>query len=108
MNFIVDENLSRRLARELRTCGHAAWHCVELLGASPDDRAIWDEAIRRGAVIVSKDADFVPRLSGPPPHAAVVWLRAGNCSTQEVLERLLAELPRVVIAVEAGELLIEP
>jgi len=39
---------------------------------------------REGLVIVSKDADFHQRsfVRGAPPK--VVWIRRGNCSTDEI------------------------
>ena len=39
-------------------------------------------------MIVSKDYDFYQRslLLGPPPK--IVWIRKGNCSTQEIINLL--------------------
>jgi predicted nuclease of predicted toxin-antitoxin system len=56
---------------------------VGLLGAP--DRAIWRHAQEHGLVIVSRDEDF-HRLSvfhGPPPK--VIWIRLGNCSTDDII-----------------------
>ena len=52
------------------------------------DRAIWIHARDHGFVIVSKDEDFhrLSVLHGPPPK--VIWLRLGNCSTDEVIRLL--------------------
>jgi predicted nuclease of predicted toxin-antitoxin system len=54
-----------------------------LLGAS--DHRIWQHARENGYVIVTKDEDFhrLSILYGPPPK--VVWIRLGNCSTEEVI-----------------------
>jgi len=51
--------------------------------AATDD-AIWTLALPRGLTIVSKDADFHQRsfLFGHPPK--VVWIRLGNCSTDDI------------------------
>ena len=54
------------------------------------DRAIWQYAQEHDFVIVSKDEDF-HRLSifhGPP--SKVIWIRLGNCSTDDII-RLLKE-----------------
>lgn len=54
------------------------WH------QSPN-RAIWAYARDHGFVIVSADEDL-HRLSvfhGPPPK--VIWIRLGNCSTDDVI-----------------------
>ena len=61
---------------------------VDLLGAS--DLAIWQHAREKGLILVSKDEDFhrLSVLHGPPPK--VIWVRLGNCSTEDVI-RLLRE-----------------
>ena len=53
-----------------------------------DDATIWEFAKSNGYTIVSKDDDFHQRsfLYGHPPK--VVWLRLGNCSTEQVAETL--------------------
>lgn len=52
------------------------------------DTEIWNHAKDHGYLIVSKDSDFHQRslLFGPPPK--VVWIRKGNCSTQEIIDLL--------------------
>jgi predicted nuclease of predicted toxin-antitoxin system len=59
---------------------------VGLLGAA--DISIWQHAGANGFVLVSKDEDFhrLSVLSGPPPK--VIWLRMGNCSTEQIIELL--------------------
>ena len=86
--LLFDENLAARLAEALAAVYPGSLHvgAVGLLGAS--DRAIWQHAQENGLVIVSKDEDF-HRLSifhGPPPK--VIWLRLGNCSTEDVIRLL--------------------
>jgi hypothetical protein len=48
---------------------------------------VWHYAAEEGFTILSKDADFHERsfLLGHPPK--VIWIRRGNCSTDEVLSR---------------------
>jgi predicted nuclease of predicted toxin-antitoxin system len=52
------------------------------------DHAIWAHARDRGLVIVTKDEDFhrLSVLHGPPPK--VIWIRLGNCSTDDVIRLL--------------------
>jgi predicted nuclease of predicted toxin-antitoxin system len=54
-----------------------------LMGAA--DRAIWLRVQEDGLVIVTKDEDFhrLSVLHGPPPK--VIWIRLGNCSTDEIV-----------------------
>ncbi len=58
--------------------------------AHASDTAVWDHALARDLIIVSKDADFHQRifLSAPPPK--VIWIRLGNCTTNEI-EALLRQ-----------------
>ena len=56
--------------------------------ASSPDRAIWAHARDHGLVIVTRDEDFhrLSVLHGPPPK--VIWVRLGNCSTDDVIRLL--------------------
>jgi predicted nuclease of predicted toxin-antitoxin system len=56
--------------------------------APAPDRVIWIHARDHGFVIVSKDEDFhrLSVLLGPPPK--VIWIRLGNCSTDDVIRLL--------------------
>lgn len=57
---------------------------------------------REGFTLVSKDADFHQRsfLFGYPPK--VVWIRRGNCSTDDI-ERLLRQHHAEVLAFERDD-----
>ena len=48
------------------------------------DAAVWQYAAQQRFTIVTKDADFHQRsfLFGHPPK--VIWIRAGNCSTDRI------------------------
>jgi predicted nuclease of predicted toxin-antitoxin system len=49
-----------------------------------DDEAVWRHAADGGFAIVTKDDDFRQRgfVRGAPPK--VIWVRLGNCTTDEV------------------------
>lgn len=53
------------------------------------DRDIWFYAQNNGFTIVTKDDDFEQRsvLLGHPPK--VIWIRLGNCKTEDVLTLLV-------------------
>lgn len=79
-----DEHLSRRLVALLADVfPHSRQVVAEGLERA-SDQEVWDHAARHGLVIVTKDADFHQRsfLLGAPPK--VVWLRLGNCTTEDV------------------------
>ena len=71
--------------------------------APASDRAIWVHAREHDFVIVSKDEDFhrLSVLHGPPPK--VIWIRSGNCSTDDVLRLLRARREEIEAFVAHGE-----
>jgi predicted nuclease of predicted toxin-antitoxin system len=81
VKLLIDENLSPRLAAMLGDLFPGTRHVegCELNSASDED--VWQYAGRHGFAIVSKDSDFseLSALRGSPPK--VIWLRAGNCTT---------------------------
>jgi predicted nuclease of predicted toxin-antitoxin system len=107
VRFLVDAQLPPALARWLVERGYVAEHVFDLGMARADDRAIWEYAIRVGAVIITKDDDFAERRTrtgGGPP---IVWIRVGNTSRRELLTWLRFRLAPIMEALERGELLIE-
>jgi predicted nuclease of predicted toxin-antitoxin system len=88
--FLLDENLSPRLASALAAQfpGTVHVHDVQLKGQS--DHHIWSFAGENGYTILTKDDDFrgLSLLRGAPPK--VIWLVVGNTSTAEILRILLA------------------
>ncbi len=84
MKLLFDQNLSPRLVSLLGDVFEGSLH-VRLAGLDrADDDAIWRFARDNGFAIVTKDSDFQERsqIAGSPPR--VVWIRRGNCSTQDI------------------------
>ena len=88
MNLLFDQNLSHRLVAALADSFPASAHVRDFDLQRADDATIWEFAKNKEFTIVSKDNDFHQRsfLYGHPPK--VVWLRLGNCSTEQVAETL--------------------
>ncbi len=84
MRLLLDQNLSPRLVPALADLFPDSTHVREVGLRAADDQAVWQYAAQHGFAIVSKDADFHERsfLLGQPPK--VIWIRRGNCSTDEV------------------------
>ena len=63
--------------------------CSLLSLSEVGDQVLWDYAKENGFAIVSQDADFAEMavLQRSPPK--VIWLRAGNQSTEDVSSLLL-------------------
>ncbi len=88
MKLLLDENISPKLAISLSDLYPESLHVRNIALARSDDLTVWKYAKANGFVIVSKDSDFeqYSLLWGHPPK--VVWIRLGNCSTQEIEELL--------------------
>ncbi|MGD9614169.1 MAG: DUF5615 family PIN-like protein [Alphaproteobacteria bacterium] len=88
IRLLFDENLSARLGVALADIYPGAAHVGELGLAGASDGAICDHARQHGLAIVSKDEDFqrLGILYGPPPK--VIWIRLGNCSTDQIIALL--------------------
>ena len=89
MKLLLDQNLSPRLVAKLSCSFPDVTHVrdVELQCAS--DEVVWQYARQHGYSIVSKDSDFhqLAFLKGAPPK--VIWVRLGNCSTDEIATLLV-------------------
>jgi len=103
MKLLLDQNLSRKLVRDLSPLFPESCHVLDVDLDQATDREIWDHARAHGFTIVSKDSDFrqLAFLLGPPPKA--VWVRAGNATTVEILTLLLDEHERLFALAESDE-----
>jgi predicted nuclease of predicted toxin-antitoxin system len=90
VNLLFDQNLSHRLAHSLADIFPNSDHVRNAGLGRADDDAVWQYAAARSFMIVSKDSDFhqLSFVRGHPPK--VVWVRRGNCSTDEI-ESLLRQ-----------------
>jgi predicted nuclease of predicted toxin-antitoxin system len=95
VKLLFDENLSPRLPEVLADVYPGSVHVHGCGLGSADDSAIWQYARDNHFTIVSKDSDFQERgvLHGQPPK--FIWLRAPNCSSQEIENLLCTALPIV-------------
>lgn len=107
MKLLFDQNLSPRLIDLLSDRYPDSTHVRNVGLATAPDVEVWNYAANHGFTIVSKDSDFHQRcfLFGHPPK--VVWVRLGNCSTDEVANLLRARHSDVIAfqAVEQGSFL---
>ncbi|HEY6356725.1 MAG TPA: DUF5615 family PIN-like protein [Vicinamibacterales bacterium] len=107
MRFLIDAQLPPGLARWLVGQGHTAEHVFDLGLGRANDRTVWARASTDEAVIVSKDEDFVILQQTEAEGPALVWVRFGNTTRQEVIARFDVDLPGIIDALERGERLIE-
>ena len=59
-----------------------------------------------GAVIVTKDEDFI-QIGRSAADPKIVWLRLGNVNRNALLDRISKALPQIIAAIEDGEHVIE-
>lgn len=104
----VDAQLSPALAPWLRHAfGVQAFPLRELGLRDAEDAAVFAAARGVGAVVLTRDGDFVELLArhGPPPQ--VLWLTCGNTSDAALRVTLAEAWPRAAAMLVAGEPLIE-
>ena len=108
MRVWIDAQVSPALAVWMRERFAVEASAVRDLGlVQAEDQGIFAAARAAGAVVLTKDADFVELLErlGPPPR--VVWLRCGNTSNARLRMILERWWPKVEELLAAGEKLIE-
>ena len=104
----IDAQLSPALARWLSDTFGVTAHAVRDLGLrAAKDLPIFHAARQAGAVILSKDSDFVLLLErfGPPPQ--ILWVTCGNTSNARWREVFLKSFPEARARLEQGEPLVE-
>lgn len=106
MRFLIDEQLSRKLLRWFADKAQHAEHVADVLGQAASDHAIAAYARRNGAVIVSKDFDFVDMLEGVE-GPRLLWVRTGNLRTGALIERLEAGWPHIEAELTKGRPVVE-
>jgi predicted nuclease of predicted toxin-antitoxin system len=90
MKLLLDQNLSPRLVGRLTDLYPDSTHVMQVGLDRSLDRDVWDYARQHDYMIVTKDVDFseISLVQGFPPK--VIWIRRGNCSTQDI-ETMLRE-----------------
>lgn len=107
MRFLLDANLPARLAQEFVEAGHECDHVEDLLPRYSPDTAIARIANDSGAVLVSRDADFVQFSRDGLLTVPLVWVRLGNLRRAAIASAIRARLPALVVAIEAGAPIVE-
>ena len=88
MKLLFDQNLSPHLVTRLLDLYPDSVHVSTVGLEAETDRAIWLFARDNGLTIVSKDSDLSEMgvIDSFPP--SLVWIRRGNCSTNENVDAL--------------------
>jgi predicted nuclease of predicted toxin-antitoxin system len=105
--FLIDAQLPPSLAAALRNAGCEAIHTGDLGLLTETDRQIWNEAVSRSAVLVTKDRDFPILRAASTDGPVILWIRVGNTDNRTLIAQVFRALPAIIAAVERGETVIE-
>jgi predicted nuclease of predicted toxin-antitoxin system len=88
VRLMFDEPLSEELCEALADIFPGSLHVRVLGHGGATDAEVWDLARTHSCLLVSKDEDFnrLAVLRGAPPK--FVWIRRGNCPTNEIARLL--------------------
>ena len=108
MRFLVDQNLSSRLAQLLVDAGHDAVHVRNLGLATAPDTEILAQAVAEARVVISGDTDFGALLAaGHRREPSVILFRRERPRRAEAqAELVLSCLDRVREALLAGSIVV--
>jgi predicted nuclease of predicted toxin-antitoxin system len=100
VKLLFDHNISPRLVKRLADLHPDSSHVFVLGLDQASDAVFWERARQDGYTIATKDSDFsdMSVLRGFPPK--VIWIRLGNCTTQQI-EDLLRTNHEAVVAFES-------
>lgn len=108
MKIWIDAQLSPSLAVWLREAFSVDAVALKELGLRDAlDETIFAAARREGAIVMTKDADFVrlQEQQGAPPQ--IVWITCGNTSNARLRTVLLSTFIEAKVLLLAGEPLVE-
>jgi predicted nuclease of predicted toxin-antitoxin system len=99
VKLLFDQNLSPRLVPQLADVFADSLHVRQAGLDRADDGEIWRFARDNGFAIVTKDSDFQERSQIAASAPRIVWIRRGNCSTQDI-EAMLRKHAAHIAALE--------
>ena len=95
MKLLFDQNLSPKLAEYFNSSFAESEHLQNLNLDKSSDTSVWEFAKSNEFTIVTKDNDFNNLVAfwGFPPK--VIWIRRGNCSTNDIKELLSSNTEKI-------------
>ncbi len=88
MKLLFDQNISYRIIKGLPTDFEGSVHVSDVALSDSRDRHIWQYSKENAYTIVTFDSDFydISLINGHPPK--IIWIRAGNLSTNDLITLL--------------------
>ncbi len=108
MTFWIDAQLSPHLAQWIsQTFGIEAQSVSSLGFRDAEDVSIFQEARAVGAIVMTKDQDFVDLITqyGPPPQ--ILLVTCGNTSNRHLRSLIRRVFPNILEILQTGEPLVE-
>jgi predicted nuclease of predicted toxin-antitoxin system len=101
--LLLDQNLSHRLVAALDDLFPQSMHVRDVGLSRAGDLSVWAFAKEANLTILTKDGDFnqMSFVYGQPPK--VVWLRAGNCTTERALAVIRREAATISEFIDEAE-----
>ncbi|MEW2380590.1 DUF5615 family PIN-like protein [Micromonospora sp. NPDC047707] len=108
MKFLIDNNLSPRVASGLAAAGHDVVHVRDHgMSAAPDEK-VMAKALAEGRVLVSADTDFGALLAASHATGPSVLLvrRISGRRAEQIVAIILANLPPVTEDLDRGAVVV--
>lgn len=106
-NFLIDTQLPPGLALRLVEHGHEAVHVNDVGLGAASDNIIAKEVIKRNAILVTKDEDFIVQSNLGRLDVPIIWIRFGNTTNRILWQRLAPILPDILTSLAGGEKIVE-
>ena len=104
----LDAQLSPALAPWLQETFNVEAYALRDLGLRDEaDKVIFASARNAGAIVMTKDSDFVKLQHQKESPPKIIWLTCGNTSNQRLRTILITALPKALELLRAGEELVE-
>jgi predicted nuclease of predicted toxin-antitoxin system len=107
MKFLLDENISDRLAPLLQSNFPGTEHVNGIGLAGARDRDIFNYAGERGYTLVTKDDDFVALVAAAAYRQSLILIRLGNVDNSQLLQALNGSVTRIEALFATGTRVIE-
>lgn len=102
MQLLFDQNLSPKLVKNLADIFPGSLHVQDIGFHEASDNEIWEYAKLNKLAIVTKDSDFHEKLILFRSLPNIIWIRRGNCSTNQI-EFLLQAFRDQILQLDCSE-----
>ena len=101
MRFLIDAQLPRRLAHQLRLAGFETTHTLDLpQGNRTQDQALITFSLAEQCVVVTKDSDFVESFLLRQEPWKLLLVSTGNIGNDELLRLFQLNIDHLAVSFE--------